>query len=340
MEIRGIVAGQHPLSEDLTLTILDWKYGRKPLSQVTQGLLDDVSSFVKLQHELGLSMTSAQMGIQDILRPFVTHYGCYSKTGGVSRWHTTNTFYRRYTLNEGLYNGARETATSNARHPLAPDENAFLHYHTHGCAGRIVLPGPYTWSKMTDVKPKTYMDEGDYICDIGRMLANEIGYLPERYMEIQIDDPWLVWEHVPLNMWDSIITAYRFIWENTGPRRNIILNTYFGDAAPVMDLFQSLKIDGVGIDFTNTNIMDLMDVEMGHWIIQAGLFNSRNFYEEFTFERAAFLLDMLRIIASKDPMEILVATNTSLDYLPRDLADKYLMRVAALVANFKLQEAL
>jgi len=29
-----------------------------------------------------------------------------------------------------------------------------------------------------------------------------------------------------------------------------------------------------------------------------------------------------------------------LDYLPRDLADKYLMRVAALVANFKLQEAL
>jgi methionine synthase II (cobalamin-independent) len=343
MNIRGAVSGTHPLSEELIHRLLDWKYGRNTKKPVEERLSQELNTFIDLQENIGFPIISTgSMGLEDLIRPFTRGLKClksYQNIGDIPivRWHYTNTFYRKPTLVERFPEDSNVILKD--QHSLL-NASSYFHEYVKEKESRIILPGPFTFVSLIEVK----LDEKDtkvlypsfeeLIEDAGRFLAQEIAKLPRNYREIQFDEPILVWQKIPRNLHDSIIKAYDHIKSRIKNTKTIV-NTYFSDVVPVLKLLKKIPVNGFGIDFISTNPIHLTNESFDGKIIQAGLINSKNFVPSsdgiLDQSRKRFYSHIIEALMELEPKELIVSSNTGLEYFPKVIADETLKYIANII---------
>ncbi|MHA1969793.1 MAG: hypothetical protein ACW964_18615, partial [Candidatus Hodarchaeales archaeon] len=339
LSIKGVISGTHPLSEKLIHHLLDFKYGRNTRKPVEDQLAQDLNEFITLQESLGFPIVSTgSMGLEDLIRPFTRSLQClksYQNIGDIPivRWHYTNTFYRRPTLVDRFPEDSNVLLED--QHSLL-GFSSYLHEFLKNRNSRIVLPGPFTLVSLIDVKKLVYSSYEELIVDAGRFLAQEIAKLPPNYQEVQFDEPILVWQKIPRKYSSSIIKAYKHIKAKT-QQRNTIINTYFGDIVPILNLLRKIPVNGFGIDFIETNPIHLLDESFNGKIIQVGLINSKNFIPTrdgaLDHSKLQFFCQLIQLLKELNPKELNITSTTGLESFPRIIADEVLRFISKIIAE-------
>ena len=340
-ELRSVISGTHPLSEEVIQKILDYKYGRDLKQSAQQKFEADLQALISLQEELGFSVfSSGSLGLEDIIRPFTRSLPAlksYENLGDlpIVRWHYTNTFYRRPTLIERFPEESRVLLED--RHSIS-EKSSYSHEMLREKKSRIVLPGPITLSLLIDssyaFKQGVYKDYPELFVDAGRFLSQEVEKLPPNYVELQFDEPLLVWQRFSRRYRSALKTAYEFI-EGTTSNRQVIVNTYFADVLPQLKYLLTLPVDGIGIDVLSTNVVKLSQFDFEGKVLQVGLLDSQNYLPTETgaldSSNSEFLRKIVHVFFSLSPKELLLAPNTGLEYLPRPIADAKLRQLSEIV---------
>ncbi|MHA2097231.1 MAG: hypothetical protein ACW99A_00985 [Candidatus Kariarchaeaceae archaeon] len=340
--VRGALAGTHPFSESLIQSILDFKYGRDKKETVQEKFQKGLTELILLQENLGFpNLSVGSFGIEDLIRPFtrsLSSLKSYQDLGDlpINRWHYTNTFYRQPELVEKFPENA-EVVNSDV-HSLS-DDNSYSHNYVEGKTAKIILPGPYSFVKLVQAtNNNVYPSEGETIIAAGEYLAEEVDSLSPNYLEIQFDEPYFVWERVSRNNREYIKSAYEAIQSKIGNRRSII-NTFFEDASNLISFLLDLPTSGFGIDFQKSNILNLSEYSFENKILQAGIIDAQNFAPKsdgsLDQSQNKFYSKVLSSLLELNPSELIVSSTTSLDYLPREIADEKLEQVGELVNSLQ-----
>lgn len=340
--IRGAISGTHPLSEELVRRILDFKYGRDTIEPVREFFQKELAELVSLQESAGFPIiSSGSLGLEDLIRPFTRSLGCfqsYEELGDlpIVRWHYTNTFYRKPRLVDKF--SSDSSVILKDRHSLS-GHSAYSHEALVGKASRIVIPGPVTLVSLIDAgfldsTTPPYSDLSTLVEDAGRFLAQEVSKLPPDYKEIQFDEPVLVWKNVSRQLIPSFIKAYEHIKLAVG-QKNVIVNTYFGNAMPILGLLLKLPVDGLGIDLLATNLTHLAAASFEGKILQVGILNAENYLPTqnggLDQSQTRFYSHLAESLIDLNPDELILTSNTGLEYLPRPIADSCIWLLARLV---------
>ena len=333
---RGSISGTHPLSDQLITKIMDHKYGRDTVEPVKELFQNEYKQVVELQKSLGFpNLTSGTLGLEDLIRPFTRSLEAlksYEQLGDlpINRFHYTNTFFRQPTLKSKLPD---ESAVILMDNNTLTGENSYGHHHLGDQKAKIVLPGPYTFTQFV-LDGGVYGDPSEYIEAAGRFLEQELEKLPSNYKEVQFDEPTFVWDRVPRKLRKSINNAYQSI-STVKSFDTSIVHTYFESANNILDFLTELPVSGVGIDLTKTNILDLGKTDLTDKVIQAGIVDSQNYIPngsgKIDQSGNTLIQSVLRSIELANPKEIIVTPTTTLEYLPREIADQVLGQISNIV---------
>ncbi len=337
-KIRGALSGFHPLGEELIQAILDFKYGRAG-KDIVKGLFQkELTALIRLQEDLKEFpvLSTGSFGIEDLIRPFTRSLPAlhsYEELGDlpINRIHFTNTFYRQPAIKEELPNTASVLISD--VHSLS-DENSYSHDFLSGKRGRIIIPGPVSFASLISKESNPYSKMEDLIEASGDYLAAELLTLPEQYVEIQYDEPSLVWERIPRTLRPAITSAYDKLSRVTDGKKTII-STYFESCENILSFLLDLPVSGVGVDFTKTNILSISDYSFAGKILQAGIVDAQNYIpnEEGELDNSInqLLANYVSGLNELNPDEIVVTPTTGLEYLPREIADQKLRQIADIV---------
>lgn len=329
------------MSEELIRKLLDFKYGRDLKNPVMDLFHEDVESLIALQKSLGFPLLSTgSLGIEDLIRPFTRSLDCfkqsYENIGDlpIVRWHYTNTFYRQPRLMDKFPDDSRVLLDDVN---TLSEKSAYSHEFLDGVPSRIVIPGPVSLVGLVEIDhaKSPYSSVDDALMAAGAYLAQEIEKLPSFYQEIQLDEPLIVWKRHPRRLQDSIRRAYQSIAQVTEGQRRVIVNTYFESTLPVIDFLLSLPVDGVGIDFIATNLNSIANKNFEGKILQAGLIDAQNYVPtaegRLDVSNTSYHVKLAEALLDLKPEELIITSNTGLEYLPRPVADEKLQQIAQIV---------
>lgn len=339
--VRGSLVGSFPFSELLVQKVLDYKYGRSAVGPVQEQFNTELTDLITLQEEsLFPVVTTGSFGVEDLLRPFTTTLetftNSYQKIGDVpvTRWHNTNTFYRRPRLTQPLPEDPH--VITQALHTLS-GKSSYSHDAVEGKRKRLILPGPYTFASLVDLPlgraDSPYDSFESWLEQVGYYLGKELA-TAGGYEEVQLDEPALVWRRVPHDHRKSIVEAYKNI-RGSVPDQKIIVHTYFGDANKVANLLLSLPVDGLGFDLRSTNLTHLAGLDLTGKVVQLGLVDSQNYIPngdgQVIKENIPFLSSLVLSVQNLGASEVVVTPTTSLEYLPRPVAVEKVKTIAAII---------
>jgi 5-methyltetrahydropteroyltriglutamate--homocysteine methyltransferase len=184
-----------------------------------------------------------------------------------------------------------------------------------------VITGPHTLAKLSiDHRGK---DSNAIVMEFADVVAREVKDLAKAGAElIQIEEPAILKHPEDFKIFSEAVEK---IVAKKG-RADLVLCTYFGDAAPFYEKFLELPVDALGFDFTySVKLPDVItrlgcDKDLG-----LGLIDGRNTRLE-KVEEVLFLLEgILRRVESE---RVYLTPSCGLgDYLPRDVAFKKLQNL-------------
>ncbi len=337
VKVRGAISGNHPLSEQLIQAILDFKYGRNSKDRVKELFQKELSELIQLQEQLGFARVSTgALGIEDVLRPFTRTLGSlksYEVIGDlpINRYHYTNTFYRQPKLVSKFPDDA--SVYKSDKNGLS-DDNVLALNHLKNRESRIVVPGPVTFTKLIDNSENVYPSEQEQILETAKYLSKEISSLPENFKEIQFDEPVLAWKNISRSYRESIRDAYTTL-KSAAKSRDLIINTYFESSENVVPFLLDLPVDGVGVDLVNTNLLSITDYSFDKKILQAGILDSQNYKPNvdgsLDTSDTKLYSRLTQALVELEPKELILSSNTGLDYLPREIADAKLRQLGEII---------
>ncbi len=339
--VRGSLSGTYPYSEEIIRKIFDFKYGRDSIEPVKVLFEKELNELVARQNANGFPIVSTgNLGIEDLIRPFTQELDClrsFKNLGDlpINRWHYTNTFYRQPTLvakfprdSQVLLNGKHRWVESYSQ----------LYSVTQNFDTRGIVSGPYSLVTLVNRESTIYNNAEDAIIDAGDMIAHEIASLSDNIIEIQLDEPMFVWESLPRELRPAITKAYNSIREKN-PSKTLIINTYFEDVTPILKFMLDLPVDGIGIDFHSTNILNISNFSFENKILQAGIIDSRNFIPDnsggLSISHLEFMIALSQSLVKLNPKELIITSNTGLDLVPKPIADSYIDFIAKVVGGLK-----
>jgi len=268
----------------------------------------------------GVDVTNdGQIRWDDLLSPFARAWAGV-EPGPLERFYDNNTYFRQPVIDGRIVTDGRS---------LVRDYSF--------AAGvvktklKAAIPGPLTFATLT-ARDDQYGSLDERVLAIADATAREIaGLKAAGATMIDIEDPAIVAspKHIELAR-----EAYaRF----ADPDLDIALVTYFFPADPVLESLASFPVAAIGIDVRSrdTTAFDRLDAFRTQSVI-LGVVDARNTRLETADEVARYAERALKLV----PQERLVlATTTSLEYLPRDIARAKLTALvegAGLVAGEKV----
>jgi methionine synthase II (cobalamin-independent) len=338
-KVRAALSGTYPFSEKLIQKIFDYKYGRDTIEPVKELFKQEVSDLISHQILNKYPIVSTgNLGIKDLIRPFTQELDClhsYENIGDlpITRWHYTNTFYRQPTL-LGIFPFDSKALTE-GKHPWV-NTYGDLYSFVENYPARAIIPGPFSLVSLLNIgevnnSSPHYSSMQKAILDAAEMIAHEISVFPSNIAEIQLDEPLFVWKSLPRHIYPILTQAYQKI-RSKNPSKTLIINTYFEDVTPILSFLLNLPIDGIGIDFHSTNLVQISNFSFKDKIVQAGIIDSRNFIPtpegKLNYSNKKFLVKMCEMIAEINPRELIITSNTGLEFLPKPIADSYVSLLA------------
>ena len=262
----------------------------------------------------GVDVTNdAQIRWDDLLSPFARTWSGV-EPGPLERFYDNNTYFRQPVIDGRIVTDGRS---------LVRD-----YTFAAGVAKtklKASIPGPLTFATLT-ARDEQYDSLEERVLAIADATAKEIaGLKAAGATMIDIEDPAVVAlpKHIELAR-----EAYRRFADSD---LALTLVTYFFPADPVLESLASFPVGAVGIDVRsrNTTAFDRLDSFRTQYVL-LGVVDARNTRLETADEVARYAERALKLV----PQERLVlATTTSLEYLPRDVARA---KLAALVEGARL----
>ena len=279
----------------------------KVFDEVTRSAIGEIES-------AGIDVTNdAQIRWDDLLSPFARTWSGV-EAGPLERFYDNNTYFRQPVISG----------------PIVTDGKSLVRDYTfaRGVAKaqlKATMPGPLTFATLAS-RDDHFSSIEDRVLAVADATAREIaGLKAAGATMIDIEDPAVVAspKHIELAR-----EAYgRF----ADPDLAITLVTYFFPADAVLESLASFPVAAVGIDVRSrdTTAFDRLDAFRTQYVL-LGVVDARNTRLETADEVAGYAERALKLV----PQERLVlATTTSLEYLPRDVARA---KLVALVAGARL----
>ena len=279
----------------------------KVFDEVTRGAIGEIEA-------AGIDVTNdGQIRWDDALSPFARAWSGV-EPGPLERFYDNNTYFR-----QPIIDGRIQT-----------DGRSLVRDYTHA-AGiaksklKAAIPGPLTFATLT-ARDDQYRSLEERVLAVADATAKEIaGLKAAGATMIDIEDPAVVAspKHIELAR-----EAYsRFADQDLA----LTLVTYFFAADAVLESLASFPVAAVAIDIRSrdTTAFDRLDAFRTQDVV-LGVVDARNTRLETAEEVARYAERALKLV----PQERLVlATTTSLEYLPRDVARA---KLAALVEGARL----
>ena len=140
----------------------------------------------------------------------------------------------------------------------------------------------------------------------------------------QLSEPCLVYQPYRERFRDELevelaLRAIRSLVEDTPG--DFVIQTYFGDAAPLLPELLDLPIFGVGIDLFETDISSLCEHEKTSKALVLGVVDSR----ESSVENPSWIANTARKLSEKvDARDLVFASNSDLKFVPQEIANQKL----------------
>jgi len=305
------LAGIHPRSEKLIELTRSYERSKTSWNQVEAQLERETRELIKLQESLGFRhISDGALGWQDQLRPIARSLKGVESGTRYSRWFDTNTFYQKPTVT-GKISASEIDPESFLRTELLTGERN----------RKITLPGPYTFSQLSE--NRHYENYPDMLFDIAVAEREIIKRLRNEGVSLfQLSEPCLVYQPYRESFRDQsevelALRAIRSVVEdNPG---EFVVQTYFGDVAPVLPKLLDLPIYGIGIDLFETDISALREQVSKALVL--GVVDSRESY----VEDPRWIADTARKFCDQvDVQDLVFASNSDLKFLPQEIANQKL----------------
>ncbi len=309
------LTGLHPRSEELIELTRKYDRGRTSQTEVEDCLKKETLQLVELQNHLGFEFVSdGALGWQDLLRPVARSLHGVEPGTQYSRWFDTNTFYLKPTVLDRV-----------SLRSLRIDD--FLQKALLPSSGKwkVSFPGPYTFSQLSD--NKHYQSKSDLILDVAKAEREIAGKLFESGVSlVQLSEPCLVYrpyrqEPLSAQELDVAVAAIRYVTESAPEKFS--LQTFFGDASPILGKLLEVPVAAVGIDLYETDYSTL-EIQTAKDII-LGIVDSEESHLEDPRRVAETALNATKHVGSS---KTVLAPNSDLKFLPRFVADKKLSVLA------------
>jgi len=305
------LSGIHPRSEELIELTRSYERAKTDWSQVEAQLQKETEELIELQEKLEIShISDGAFSWQDQLRPVARSLRGVESGTRYSRWFDTNTFYQKPIVTED--DTVREVDPQNFLRPEL----------LRGERGRkITLPGPYTFSQLSE--NKHYRDSTGLVLDVARAEREIFRRLWNEGVKLfQLSEPCLVYQPYREDFRNDLevdlaLKAIRSVVENSPGE--FVIQTYFGDAAPILPKLLSLPIRGIGIDLFETDISAVHEASSKTFVL--GVVDSR---ESFV-EDSRWIADTARKFSDQTGTPDLVFTpNSDLKFVPQAIANQKL----------------
>jgi 5-methyltetrahydropteroyltriglutamate--homocysteine methyltransferase len=301
-DLKTHLTGFFPRSEELVRVTRAFERHKLSRGEVEEAAQKDVIHLLGLQRDNSLDYAvDGQLNWQDHFRPF-SHIFSGITPGGLTRWYDNNAFYRQPIITEKvryLGTGLEEYFRYG---PISAD-----------VAKKAILPGPYTFAHSSQ-RP-AYKSLADLASDLAHAIRDTCRRLAEEgYTYFQFDEPTLTF-HVPNKDELTIAKNAYEILENISNARTC-LQTYFGDAAPILDSLLDFKTTSIGIDFYSTSLKAILDCKFDKEL-GCGCVDGRNsLLEDPT--------DLVNLIHEAENItdDIFICPNCDLEFLPYMVARK------------------
>jgi len=307
MIVRTGLTGPFPRSEALVSATRDLDRGRTTAEAVEELYARTEGEVVALEHRLGFDeSTAGYLRWPDLFRPFAETWEGFT-VGPLTRWLETNTFYRQPIL---LHPPGRTPGAFAARLPPplvgAPG------------AGRVLLPGPYSFSVMLD--NRSGETEPALIHRLGRLLGDEVKELRERgFGTFLFSEPQLAVRPPEGPRAEAVIAGYRAVQSALNGGTSIVW-TYGADAVPAFPLLDRLPVSVVGVDLAETEVEALPPGPSGVGL-GLGVVDPRTTLEEDPAEVAKVVR---AAHARRRPSAVWLGPGAPLDLLPWEPATRKL----------------
>jgi 5-methyltetrahydropteroyltriglutamate--homocysteine methyltransferase len=302
--VKVHLSGVFPRSEKLIDATRAAVRGNLPQAEVDMALRQDIGSLVSLQEESDLdALVDGQLNWQDLFRPF-SELLTGIDPGGLTRWFDNNTFFRK-----PIIVGKVSLKTKNLQQYFRSD---LLPKVSHK---KAILPGPFTFAHLSE--NRVYSSFSDFVNDLARALRSVVGALQESgYEYFQFNEPSICapgWTQAELEIAKH---AYDTCAHGIGGKS--IIQTYFGDASQVIETILDFSVDSIGIDFYATSVDSLKEYDFNK-VLGCGCVDGRNSLLESPKELKTFVS---RARESLEPIDIYLAPNCDLEFLPETVAEK------------------
>jgi len=305
------LAGIHPRSEKLIELTRSYERAKTSWNQVEAQLERETRELIKLQESLGFGhISDGALAWQDQLRPIARSLKGVEAGTRYSRWFDTNTFYQKPIVTGRILAGE-----------IKPEKFLRTELLTGERNRKVTLPGPYTFSQLSE--NKHYENYPDLLFDIAVAEREIIKRLRNEGVSLfQLSEPCLVYQPYRERFRDQsevelALRAIRSVVEdNPG---EFVVQTYFGDVAPVLAKLLDLPIYGIGIDIFETDISALR--EQASKALVLGVVDSRESY----VEDPRWIVDIARKFCDQvDIQDLVLASNSDLKFLPQEIANQKL----------------
>jgi 5-methyltetrahydropteroyltriglutamate--homocysteine methyltransferase len=270
--------------------------GRVSRSEVDAALHQDLLDYVRVQEEAELDFYSdGLLRWQDIFRPLVDGSpGMTAHT--LVRWFDNNAFFRAPQVNGPLSAIGTDALVPN---PSVPRPRV------------ATLPSPFMFSRAVlhagDRNGLMQDLAGSVLQPAAKRLASEGCEL------IHVQEPWLAYFGIAPSDWppfEQSLTAMR-----AGVGARVVLQIYFGDAAPHADRLRRLPVDAIGVDLVETDVASLgTDWPIG---LMIGCLNARSSRMESLEDTVELIRQVARTVR---PPTLYISANSDLELLPTALA--------------------
>jgi len=290
--------GLYPRSERVVAATRGLERGRVARDAVDEAYRQDLADFVRVQQEAELDLFSdGLLRWQDIFRPLAVAAGLSARV--LTRWFDNNAFFRAPEIDHGVEPLAAPDAVS--VDPLVPEPRV------------ATLPSPYMFSRaaVTDRDRNQVMVE--LAQHVLRPAAERLATSGARLIHLQ--EPWLGFFGVDSGDVPHIERAVEAIAR--GLDADVVFHVYFGDAGRYATWLRRLPVHAVGVDLVETDLEALgTNWEVG---LVAGCLDGRSSAVESEHDIAAVAI---RAAEQVKPPVLYVSSNSDLEFLPRDVAQK------------------
>lgn len=302
--VEAHLSGAFPRSEKLVEATRAAVRGKLPQADVDAVLTDDIKGLIDLQSQAGLdSLVDGQLNWQDLFRPFSELFSGI-QLSGLTRWFDNNTFYRKPIVIEKV------TFTGKGldryfHKDLLPAE----------APKKAILPSPFTFAVMS--QNSAYSSLEDFVDDLAHCLRDTAKWLrKEGYEYFQFSEPSLCVGSRSERELEVAKHGIEVCAKGIGGKS--VLQTYFGDASPIIDILLDNPVDCIGLDFYATSTDSLVEHDFNKELA-CGCIDGRNSLLESPPDVKKFVAEVEEDL---EPRGLSIGPNCDLEFLPYSVAEK------------------